>query len=271
VPGVTALVTAVAVLRLVAEGRIGLDDPVNDHLRAVRLADGAVTVREVLSHTGGVDSPLDLYADQVPGLAAVMGPVISCAGPRGSVRPSNGGYGVLGQLIADVTGLPYATAAARLVLDPLGLRDSRFPARAADIGPGAVTCYAATADGAFEPFGARVCTIQAVGGLWSTGADLVRLGTEWPSLLPAALAREALTPQTGPGPGGVRVGFGWLLPPGAPGDQRNRTALHSGGGLDSVAVLRTRARDRRTYVLLTSRAITVESLDDRLRHAWLTT
>ena len=57
-----------------------------------------------------------------------MGPVIPCGGPRGSVQPSNGGYGVLGQLIADVTGLPYASAATRLVLDPLGMRDSRFPA-----------------------------------------------------------------------------------------------------------------------------------------------
>ena len=38
-PGVTALVTATAVLRLVAEGRLGLDAPANDHLRTVRLAD----------------------------------------------------------------------------------------------------------------------------------------------------------------------------------------------------------------------------------------
>jgi CubicO group peptidase (beta-lactamase class C family) len=217
VPGVTALVTATAVLRLVADGRLTLDDPANDHLRAVRLADDAVTVRELLSHTGGVGNPAELYAESVPDLADVLGPVISCDGPRGTLRPSNGGYGVLGQLTADVTGLPYADAAARLVLGPLGMRDSRFPATAADIGPGAVTCYTATADGAFQPFPARVSALQAVAGLWSTGADLVRLGTGWASLLPAALAREALTPQTPrPGPGGYRAGLGWLLSPDPP-------------------------------------------------------
>ncbi len=124
-----------------------------------------------------------------------MGPVIGCDGPRGTVWPSNGGYCVLGQLIADVTGMPYAQAATRLVLDPLGMRDSRFPARAADIPGAAVTGYTVTPDGAFEPFPAQVYTIQAVAGLWSTGADLVRLGTGWPSLLPPALAREAVTPQ----------------------------------------------------------------------------
>jgi CubicO group peptidase (beta-lactamase class C family) len=35
-------------------------------------------------------------------------------------RFSDGGYAALGQLIADVTGLPYADAATRLVLEPLG-------------------------------------------------------------------------------------------------------------------------------------------------------
>ena len=262
VPGVTALVTATAVLRLVAEGRLGLDAPANDHLRAVRLADDSVTVRELLSHTGGVDNPAELYGDSVPDLATLMGPVISCGGSRGTVQPSNGGYAVLGQLIADVTGLPYDRAAIRLVLDPLGMRDSRFPARPADIGPGAVTGYTVTADGAVEPFPPQVATVPAIAGLWSTGADLVRLGTGWPSLLPEALAREALTVQAGPGPGGLRTGLGWLF---APDDQ---TALHGGAGLDAVAWLRSRVRDRRTHVILTSRAITIESIDDRLLRIW---
>ena len=270
-PGVTALVTATAVLRLVADGRLTLDDPANDHLRAVRLADDTVTVRELLSHTGGVGNPTELYAESVPDLADLMGPVVSCEGPRGTLRPSNGGYGVLGQLIADVTGLPYADAAARLVLGPLGMRDSRFPATAADIGPGAVTCYTATADGAFQPFPARVSTLQAVAGLWSTGADLVRLATGWASLLPAALAREALTAQTPPGPGGYRAGLGWLLPPSPPHGQGTQTAVHSGAGVEAVAFVRSRARDLRTQVVLINRGVTVESIDDRLLRSWLTT
>ena len=258
VPGVTALVTATAVLRLVAEGRLGLDAPANDHLRAVRLADGSVTVRELLSHTGGVDNPAPLFGDSIPDLATLMGPVISCGGSRGTVQPSNGGYAVLGQLIADVTGLPYDRAAIRLVLDPLGMRDSRFPASPADIGPGAVTGYTVTADGAFEPFPPQVATVPAIAGLWSTGADLVRLGTGWSSLLPAALAREALTVQAGPGPGGLRAALGWLL---TPGDQ---TAVHGGAGPDAAALLRSRVRDGRTHVVLTSRMITIESIDNRL-------
>jgi len=266
VPGLTGLVTTTAVLCLAAEGRLDLDAPANEKLRAVRLADDSVTVRELLTHTGGVDGPTEFYADTVPGLAELMGPVIACGGPRGTIWPSNGGVCVLGQLVADVTGMPYARAAARLALQPLGMRDSWFPAGAPDIARaqdtgGAVTSYTVAPDGALEPFPAQVSTIQAAAGLWSTGADLVRLGTGWPSRLPAALAREALTPQTEPNSSGAMIGLGLLLEGG--------TIAYGGAGLEAVTLLRSRLRDHRTFVMLTSRATTVESLDAALRRLWL--
>ena len=259
-PGVTMLVTATAVLRLVADGTIGLDSPANDHLRAVRLADDTITVRELLSHTAGVDNPDpgQMYADTVPELAELMGPVIGCSGPRGVPQPSNGGCAVLGQLAADLTGLPYSAAATALVLDPLHLTDSSFPARPADIGLRAVSGYNLTLDGVFQPVPARIPALQAAAGLWSTGADLVRLGLRWSTLLPQALAHEALTPQAGPGPGGSRTGLGWLIEP------AGEFAVHAGAGLEGTAALTVRLSDQRTHVVLTSRMMPVESLIRRL-------
>ena len=261
-PGVTVLVTTTAVLRLVAEGRVGLDDPANAHLRAVRLADDTITVRELLTHTAGVDNPTQLYADHLPELPEFIGPLIPASGPRGTVEPSNGGLAVLGQLVADVTGMPYAEAAARLVLAPLQLTDSYFPARAADIGPHAVTGYNLSLDGMFQKIPARIPTLQAVAGMWSTGTDLLRLGLGWSALLPEALAHEALTPQTSPGPTGGRVGLSWLIPP------RGDVASQAGTNLDATAVLTTRIRDRRTHVVLTSRLMPVNSIETRLLRAW---
>jgi Beta-lactamase len=52
--GHTMVVTAVAVLRLAAGGRLRLDNPANRYLTSVRLADDEVTVRDLLAHTGGV-------------------------------------------------------------------------------------------------------------------------------------------------------------------------------------------------------------------------
>lgn len=134
---ITMVVTAVTALRLVADGVIGLDAPANQYLRTVRLADGEVTVRELLSHTGwvghGVDNPDDLFGSAVTDLLALSGPVMPCPGPRGTVSYSIGGYGVLGQLIADVTGAPYQEAAQSLVLGRWACprRPSRPPGRSA--------------------------------------------------------------------------------------------------------------------------------------------
>jgi CubicO group peptidase (beta-lactamase class C family) len=271
-PGVTMLVTATAVLRLVAEGRIALDRPANDQLRAVRLADDTITVRELLTNTAGVDSPTELYADHVTELPEFMGPVIACTGPRGVMQPSNGGCAVLGQLVADVTGMPYAEAATRLVLSPLKLSDSSFPARPPSIKPsnkpsiergigqGAVTSYNLTFKGMFEPIQARMPALQAVAGLWSTGADLVRLGLGWSSLLPGALAHEALTQQSDPGhPDAPGAGLGWLVNPGA------QAAIHAGAGFEGTACLTVRTTDHRAHVVLTSRMIPVNSIEARLQ------
>jgi CubicO group peptidase (beta-lactamase class C family) len=254
----------------VADGELGLDRRANEYLRTMSLADDTITVRELLSHTAGVDNPTELYADTVPDLAELIGPVVACTGPRGTVQPSNGGAAVLGQLVADVTGLPYAQAAAELILEPLGMRESSFPARSAEISPEtspatglrAVTGYNLTLEGVFKAIPARVPTLQAVAGLWSTGADLVRLGLGWSSLLPGALAHEALTPQTDPGLGGARVGLGWLISP------RGDVATHAGANLDATAALTTRIRDGRTHVVLTSRMLPVNTIETRLLRAW---
>jgi CubicO group peptidase (beta-lactamase class C family) len=264
--GVSALVTVSAVLCLVADSRVALDTPANDYLRTVRLADDTITVRELLSHSGGIDNvpanPAEVFADRVPDLVALIGPVIGCGGPRGVVRPVNSGCAMLGQLIADVTGSRYADAVTRLVLEPLGMSHSSFPARAADIGPDAITGYSVTSAGVFVPAAAAVCVMPAAGGLWATAADLVRLGTGWSSLLPAILAREALTPQTSPERGAASAGLGWIIRP------RGDTAFVAGASFDGIASLSVRIRDHLAHLVMTNRAIPIDSIDDRMLRSW---
>ena len=198
----------------------------------------------------------------MPDLVTVTGPVIGCGGPRGVVRPANSGCAVLGQLIADVTRSPYAAAVTRLVLAPLGMSRSVFPVQPADIGPGAVTGYTVSAVGTFEPAPATVCVLPAAGGLWATAADLVRLGTGWSSLLPAALAREALKPQAARDSGGGSAGLGWFI------RARGDTAFVSGAGPDGIASLAIRIRDNRTHLIVASRLILLDSVEDRLLRLW---
>ena len=192
--GITRLITATAVLRLIADERVGIDDPANDHLRTVRLADDAVTVRELLSHAGGVDAPApaslppaNRYAGTVPSLVSLYGPVLPCSGPRGRVSgKAPGDYAALWQLIADVTGSDYATAVARLVLGPLGLTGSSFPAGWPHEDPDAVTGYELAPDGTFQPDLDDITAILLAAGRWTTAADLVRFGTGWSPCCPSA-------------------------------------------------------------------------------------
>jgi CubicO group peptidase (beta-lactamase class C family) len=254
---ITTLVTSTAVLCLVADGTVALDDPVNGHLRSLRLADDTLTVRELLSHTGGVDSPPSAPAEAVADVPEALGPVVGCSGPRGEFAFSHTGYAVLGQLIADLTGTSFARAATRLVLEPLSMADSRFPERA-PVSPDTTRAYRLTEDGSFEPEPLPVAPFQGASGLWSTGPDLVRFGAGWRTLLPRELAADALRPQARQYDSDAEIGLGWLL------RRPLDLAGHAGSGPGSSASLFTRPGTGRTSVVLTNRFVPVEVVNARL-------
>jgi CubicO group peptidase (beta-lactamase class C family) len=251
---VTMLVTAVMVLRLVADGRVRLDDPANRHLRTVRLADDAATVRELLLHTGGVVTPprSRLFGRSVPALDTVVGGVLACAGRRETAAPSPAGYAALGQLIADVTGLPYPRAAASMVLRPLSMGSSGFPARHPR--SGAVTGYSVAPDGSFQPAPGSVSLLPAAGGLWATARDLARFGLGWSSLLPRALAGEALAPQAQYSPG-RSSGLGWVV------NEGQGMAGIAGSGPGSAASLLVPLGGGRAHAALANRQVLLEPLN----------
>jgi CubicO group peptidase (beta-lactamase class C family) len=256
---VTKVVTAVLVLCLAADGRVGLDDPANRHLRAVRLADDGVTIRELLTHTGGVRNLDTLFGPRVAELVSLAGGrELACTGDRGTFEYSNAGFAAAGQLAADVTGLSYPDAVTRLVLGPLGMSGSAFPPGwPAD---GAVTCYDVAADGSFEPLPASVCVLAAAGGLWTTAADLVRFGLGWASLLPRSLAAEALRPQADR-QNGTHSGLGWIV------NEALEIAGHAGEGLCAGASLLVSLTDGRAHAALSSRPLLVEPVNGEVLRA----
>ena len=255
--GITRLITATAVLRLIADERVGIDDPANDHLRTVRLADDAVTVRELLSQAGGVDAPApaNLYARTVPSLTSLFGPVLPCSGPRGAVRgQAPGDYAALWQLVADVTGSDYADAVARLVLGPLGMTGSSFPSGWPHEDPDAVTGYELEPDGTFVPDLDDLTAILLAAGLWTTAANLVRFGTGWSSLLPAGLASEALRPRAA----ATHIGLGWRL------NLADGIAWEAGAGPGGSASLIVGLSDNHAYVALTNRKVPMLGLNRKI-------
>ena len=220
------LVTAVAVLRLLQQGRLDLDGNVNAALAAWHIPESEltrghpVTLRGLLSMTGGIGVPG--YVGYAPGAAlptltqildgvppANSPPVRVESAPGSRYAYSGGGYEILQAIIQDVTQKPFEEALQDLVLRPAGMADSSFLQPL----PHALVPQAATghhADGRELPGGWRVVPELAAGGLWSTPTDLAKLlveiarayrGEKSP-LLDRDTAHAMLTPQNG-GPYGL--------------------------------------------------------------------
>ncbi len=155
----TKTMTAIAVMMLVDEGKINLDDPVEKYLpefhdMKVRLArpdskpaapaaqdlqqvaplvpaSHPILVREILSHTGGLPfssaaepGALDMLPlkDAVRSYAAE--PLIYQPGT--DYKYSNEGINTAARIIEVVTGMPYERFMQTRLFDPLGMKDTTF-------------------------------------------------------------------------------------------------------------------------------------------------
>ncbi len=131
---VTRTFTATLVMQLVDEGLVDLDQPVRTYVPefslafsvADREAGEAVTVRQLLSHTGGFDG--DVFDDFGRGDDA-LARYVEALGDRNQIFPPgrmfsycNSGFCVLGRLVERGRQLPSWDAALRRhVIEPLGL------------------------------------------------------------------------------------------------------------------------------------------------------
>jgi CubicO group peptidase (beta-lactamase class C family) len=122
--------TTTLIMQLVGEGRVELDAPVRRYLPEFGVLDPAateaVTVRQLLTHTGGFDG--DLFTDTGRGDDAV-GKLIEfmhtharqVAPPGELFSYCNSGFVVLGALAARLRGGPWEAALRTHVIEPLGV------------------------------------------------------------------------------------------------------------------------------------------------------
>jgi CubicO group peptidase (beta-lactamase class C family) len=211
-------VTALAVLRLVDAGKINLDANANDYLKSWKIPDNeftgkkSVTVRELLSHTGGITVPGFggyLSDEALPTLLQSLNgeppannvPIRVDIEPNTRWRYAGGGYVILRQLIEDVTGEPFSKVLQDSVLTPAGMTHSFFeqPLSAAHLAAAAVPH---DREGHVVGEGPKVYPELAPDGLWATASDIARfaiaiqrsIAGEPGSLLSPATARSMLTP-----------------------------------------------------------------------------
>ncbi|MBI4541192.1 MAG: beta-lactamase family protein [Gemmatimonadetes bacterium] len=181
----TKVFTSIAVMQLVEQGRLDLEDPVQAHLPWFRIKERfpdapPITVRQLLTHTSGLpkESPFPYFTtfefptlEQIRQALAHQEPLFP---PETTHHYSNLGLVLAGEVVAAVSGLPWREYVDRKILKPLGMTRST----AQPVGPedGLATGY-----GYRGPDGSRrtfprydLGGLSAAGSVASTVEDLAR-------------------------------------------------------------------------------------------------
>jgi CubicO group peptidase (beta-lactamase class C family) len=139
------------VLQAVAEGRLGLDDPVPAHLP--ECPHHTVTLRHLLTHTSGLPAWIPFYLDG-RGYDAIVRRAATtplAARPGTQVTYSDLGFILLGEIVSRALGAPLDVLAAARLFAPLGMRHTGYrPLRDGPAGSGAAAdlrAIAPTEDG----------------------------------------------------------------------------------------------------------------------------
>ncbi|HET7436279.1 MAG TPA: serine hydrolase domain-containing protein [Thermoanaerobaculia bacterium] len=129
--------TATAVMMLVEEGKVALDEKVGKYLGEVPPSWSGITVRHLLTHTSGLtqyppdfDQRRDYTEDEL--LKIIEGVPLAFV-PGARFEYSNAGYVTLGVLIHRVTGQYYGDFFKKRIFEPLGMTASRVISEAAII------------------------------------------------------------------------------------------------------------------------------------------
>lgn len=131
--------TVFAVLQLVDEGAVQLDDPVVRHLPDLTMDDHRfqqVTIRQLLSHTSGIPNPIIVpKADSLDKGVERLHQWKLQSNPGNRYSYSNANYWVLAWLVENISGMEFAAYLDAKLFTPLGMDDSSASVNSRDVIP----------------------------------------------------------------------------------------------------------------------------------------
>lgn len=131
---ITKQFTAAAIMQLVESGKIGLEDPITDHLTDYPTQGHKITIRHLLTHTSGIKSytglaawgpktTLDLTDDEL--LALFKDEPFDFA-PGDKFLYNNSAFYMLGMVVGEASGTTYREYIDAHLFEPLGLTRSSY-------------------------------------------------------------------------------------------------------------------------------------------------
>ncbi len=120
---ITKTITAISILKLMAEGELDINDPIRRFLNGVPPDKSEITIVQLLKHTSGLQDSFGMDEDYVSKdwlvKKALGSTLISKPGEKDNY--SNSGYSLLGAIIEKASGQSYETYVKEHVLKPAGL------------------------------------------------------------------------------------------------------------------------------------------------------
>jgi D-alanyl-D-alanine carboxypeptidase len=182
---ITKQFTASVILQLAAEGKLSLDDPISRFLPDYPQPGAGATVRQLLSHTTGIQSYTGIPGFMVEAntnrayttdeLIAVFRDQPPPSRPGERWAYNNSGYVLLGAIIERVTGRPWHEAVEQRIARPLGLATIRYGVGEAEM-PLMARGYSRGPDGVRPANRIHMSVPHAAGALLGSVEDLARWG-----------------------------------------------------------------------------------------------
>lgn len=246
--------TATAILLLAQDGKLSLDDPARRWLSALPAAADAITIRQLLSHQGGLidyedimpaDTRVPLRDRDVLDLLATTDHLYFTPGT--SYRYSNGGYAMLALIVEKASGKSFQDFLRERIFLPLGMTNTLAYVREGPPVPYRAFGYSEEAGGWVRTDQSMTSSVLGDGGIYSSIDDLAR----WDAalyddrLLSDASRKAAFTPWTPTDDPTVRYGYGWRI--------TGETLWHSGETIGFRNVIVRYPKRHLTVILLTNR------------------
>ena len=134
----TKIVTATAIMQLVEQGRLDLDDPVNNFIPefAKIRSSSPITIRQLLNHSSGLANPVPIRwvhpaTDTGPEPKTFLNQLLNKnrklkSNPGARVSYSNIGYVALGEVVSNASGMPYKDYVHERILKLLEMNLTNF-------------------------------------------------------------------------------------------------------------------------------------------------
>lgn len=231
--------TAYAILLLVQDGKLRLDEPLTEVFPEFPDYGRTISIRNLLNHTSGLVAYEDLIDKMYAGKAWQEIPQITDArvldlmeqqkatkfAPGSAWEYSNSGYCVLAMVVEKVSGKPFAEFLRQRIFTPLGMRNTVVHQFGKDRVKDRAYGYTHDAGTWLETDQSSTSATLGDGGIYSSLDDLARWddALRRHTLLSEAAMRPALTavaftasseaPPLSPDVQAVKYGFGWFLDP----------------------------------------------------------